>query len=263
VKEIKGISKDKGSQYIVTFTDKDKLKVNEDVLVKFRLLKGMKLTEKELEKIKIEADFQVGLQIALRFLNFQMRSEYELKTQLRQKEVQDIPKVLQRVKEMGFLDDELFAQSFVRTQKNTSDKGPVQIKHLLRQKGISSSIIELAIEEFPQEEQDLVAVRLADKLARKYKNKSYREALQKIRLSLMNKGFYEQSINKAMDELEFEVDDEEQFGLLKKQAELLWHKHRKHEGFKRFLKVKQSLYQKGFDLDQIDRAIDEVRAEDE
>jgi len=263
MKEIKEITKGKSSNYIIKFTDNATLKVNEDVLVRFRLLKGTRLDEKELEKIKTEADFQVGLQVALRYLSFQMRSEYELRTQLKNKEIQDIAKIIQRLKEMNLLNDENFAQSFVRTQKNTSDKGPQQIKHLLRQKGMDSQIIDVAMEEFPQEEQDLACAKLAQKLTKKYSNKSHREALQKIRLSLMNKGFYSNSVNFAMDELEFEEDEEQQFELLQKETEKLWHKHRNLEGYKKYMKVKQALYKKGFDLDAIDKAIDEVKLEDE
>ncbi|MDR2833687.1 MAG: recombination regulator RecX [Streptococcaceae bacterium] len=263
MKEIKSIRKDKGTQYIVTFLDSDTLKVNEDVLVKFRLHKGMQLSEKEYESIKKEANFQVGFQIALRYLDFQMRSEFELRLHLKQKEIENRTQIIERLKELNYINDELFAQSFVRTQKNTSDNGPQKIKYLLKQKGVAPEVIEFALDEFPEDEQNASALRLAEKLVRKYANKSYRENLQKTRLALMNKGFYSDAIQFALENVEIEEDDERQVELLMKETEKLWHKYRKLEGYRKYMKVKQSLYQKGFELDAINYAIEEVKLADE
>jgi regulatory protein len=62
-----------------------------------------------------------------------------------------------------------------------------------------------------------------------------------------------------MENLKFEKDEERQSELVLKEAEKLWYKYRKLDGYKRYMKVKQSLYQKGFDSHEIDEAIEQVK----
>lgn len=261
MKTIENIRKDKGNHYVATFDDGDKLRVNEDVLVKFRLHKDKQITQEEYEELQTETGFQVGLQVALRYLDYQMRTEYEIRMQLKGKNIptQEIRKIIERLYEMRLLNDLSYAQSFVRTQKNTSDKGPLQIRQLLYRKGVKDEWIDEAMEEFPEEEQNESASKIAQKLTKKYARKSYKEGLMKIRQSLMTKGYYSHSIDYAMEQLEFEKDEEEEWELLLIQAQKLWQKNSRLEDYKRTFKVKQSLYQKGFDIDDINNAIEEVK----
>lgn len=46
------ISKGKGNFYKVEFSNGEALRVSEDLLVRYRLLKGMELSEEEFQKVK-------------------------------------------------------------------------------------------------------------------------------------------------------------------------------------------------------------------
>ncbi|MFW7395062.1 RecX family transcriptional regulator, partial [Vagococcus fluvialis] len=204
-------------------------------------------------------------QIALSFLNFQLRSEKEIKDQLKKKEIsgEGITYVINKLKDLSLLDDLVFAESYVRTVMKTQDKGPQQIKQSLFKKGISEENISKALELFVFDDQEEAAKRLAEKALRKYQSKSHKEQIQKVRQHLFTKGYSGDVINIVMSDLEIEKDEDEEYDLLVAQGDKLWRKHGRLDRSKRNQKIKQSLFQKGFDFDNINRYIEEKEMEDD
>lgn len=123
---IKQIKVGKNNFYTVTFETGEKVKVSEDLLVRYRLLKGTEITPELFEELKSSAGFDMGLQMAYNYVSYQLRSELEMLQYLKKKEIsaQDAQRVIERLKELRLIDDLVFAQSYVRTQIRMSDKGP-------------------------------------------------------------------------------------------------------------------------------------------
>lgn len=130
------INKGKGPFYEVATSEGETLRVSEDLLVRFRLLKGKELSEEELKEIKKSAGFDLGLQQAMNYISYQLRSEMEVRTYLKDKEIekQDRDLVVERLKELNLIDDKNYGESYIRTQVRMSDKGPVVISQQLRKK---------------------------------------------------------------------------------------------------------------------------------
>ena len=128
------INKGKGPFYEVATSEGETLRVSEDLLVRFRLLKGKELSEEELKEIKKSAGFDLGLQQAMNYISYQLRSEMEVRTYLKDKEIekQDRDLVVERLKELNLIDDKNYGESYIRTQVRMSDKGPVVISQHLR-----------------------------------------------------------------------------------------------------------------------------------
>ena len=82
------INKGKGPFYEVATSEGETLRVSEDLLVRFRLLKGKELSEEELKEIKKSAGFDLGLQQAMNYISYQLRSEMEVRTYLKDKEIE-------------------------------------------------------------------------------------------------------------------------------------------------------------------------------
>ncbi|EPH99565.1 regulatory protein RecX [Enterococcus faecalis 13-SD-W-01] len=259
------VGKEKGPFYQVELSDGRKLRVSEDRLVHYRLLKGMELEPETIEEIEKNSQYDYGLQQAMNYLSYQLRSEKEIHTYLRDKEIDknDRDRIVQRLKELDLIDDRMYGESYVRTQMRLSDKGPRKIAQALQQKGISPEKVEQALLEYPEEEQLNAAIHAAEKAVGKYRGRSHRETLQKTRQALMNKGFSSEIIQQAIDSLESEPDEEEEYQALVTQGDKLWRKHQRLNLSKKKQKVKQSLYQKGFSLEEIQRFIDEKEEQDE
>lgn len=256
------ITKDKGPFYQIDFSDGESLKVSEDILVRYRLLKGQELENETIEEIKKNSGFDFGLQQALNYLSYQLRTEKEIRIYLKDKEIgqEDRHKIVDRLKELGLINDLTYGESYVRTNMRLSDKGPKKLAMQMQQKGLTPEIIEQALEQYTFEDQVENAHQTAEKTYNKNYGKSQKELLRNIQQRLMTKGFSSDVIQEAIEALPKETDPEE-YELLVQQGDKLWRKNSRFESKKRKMKVKQSLYQKGFNLEMIQRFILEKEEE--
>lgn len=262
---VKSIRKLKNSYYSVTTNNGRKIRVSEDTLVRHRLLKGEEISDEDLSKIEKEAELDIGYQMALSYLSYQLRSEREIRDQLKKKEIsaEGISYVIAKLKEVSLLDDLVFAESYVRTVMKTQDKGPQTIKQGLFQKGISPEISEKALSLYSFDDQELAATRVAEKAMHKYRDKSHKEQENKVRQHLFTKGYSSDVISLVMSNLEVEKDEDEEWDLLVIQGDKLWRKNARLDAAKRKQKIKQSLFQKGFDFSEINRYIEEKEMADD
>lgn len=262
---VKGLLKLKNNLYKVTLESGKTFRVSEDVLIRRRLLKGTEISEEDIKEIQKQTQLDHGYQQALNYLSYQLRSEKELKDYLAKKEIDEesTGEIIERLRQLNLVDDLVFSESYVRTQARLSDKGPRVLKDKLRQKGIKSEVIEKAMLEFNAEDQEQVAIAAAEKALRKYQRHSFSEQRQKIRQLLMTKGFSGDMITVAIDSLEMAKDAEEEVDKLSIMGDKLWRKNQRFDLGKRKQKVTQSLYQKGFNFDDIRQYLEKKELEDE
>lgn len=263
---VKSLTKLKNNLYKVTLESGQTFRVSEDVLVRQRLLKGTELTASAITDIAKQTQLDHGYQQALNYLSYQLRSEKEMIDYLRKKEIDEesTAEIIKRLQDLNLVDDLIYSESYVRTQGRLADKGPRVIKDKLRQKGIKGTIIDTAMAQFPLVEQEQVALAVANKGMKKYRQHSFSDQQQKIRLLLVSKGFTNEVIADAMTSLDMKKDPEEEVDKLQVIGEKVWRKNQRFTGSKRHQKVTQSLYQKGFNFDDIKAFINEKElAEDE
>ena len=258
---VTGIRKLKGTFYQVTIDHQEKIKVSEDLLVRFRLLKGSELTEEQMADVKEQASYDYGLQEALNYISYQLRTEKETRTYLQKKEIplEDRHKIIARLKELDVLNDRTYAMSYVRTQIRLSDKGPSNLYQQLRKKGVQDDLIDEALELYTPELQAEIAARTAAKGVKKIRGKSYRETL----MNLTKKGFNQDIIQQAVDQLDYEMDEAQEWEVLQKEGQKLVQRDRSKDNGKKKMKLKQKLYQKGFTTDLIQQFIDKEELNEE
>ncbi|MFV0559146.1 MAG: recombination regulator RecX [Enterococcus sp.] len=262
---VQRISKGKGPFYQVDLTTGEKIQVSEDVLIKYRLLKGQELTEDSLAEIKKNSSYDFGLQQAMNYISYQLRSEKDVRTYLKEKEIhlEDRNNIVTRLKELDLINDQVYGDSFVRTQMRLSDKGPNYLAQQLKKKGLKEHVISQALTFYEEELQLEIATHTAEKTFNKTHGKSYKETINKVRQTLMKKGFTSETISNALEQATFEQDSDSEEDALTIQGEKLWRKNARFEPAKRRQKVKQSLYQKGFQLDAIQQFIELKEQEDD
>lgn len=251
------ISQGRGPFYKVEFSNGETLRLSEDTVVRHRLLKGQELDEKLLAEIKQEGKEDMGYQMALNYLSYQLRTEKEIRTYLKDNEIEsdDRNKIVIRLKEVKLVDDLVYGESYIRTQMRLGDKGPRVLQQKLKQKGLKENDIQQALYLYEADEQFQVAFHTAQKSLKKFHHHSQREVRQKVQQLLMTKGFSSDTSKNVLAELDFSEVEEQENDALEVQGEKLWRKNQRFEPAKRRQKVKQSLYQKGFQLDQIDAFI--------
>jgi regulatory protein len=119
--------------------------IDQSLVSDYDLYVGKDITGKELIEIKNENTFRQGLKKAFSLLETRMNSEIELERKLRRKfDFTATKKVIKRLKELGYINDEVFAENWVKDRGRT--RGQFMLRSELRQKGVDNNIIEAAIE---------------------------------------------------------------------------------------------------------------------
>lgn len=264
VVQIEKIKQLKSGLYQLDLDNQQQLQVSEDVLVKFRLLKGKELTTEEIEQIKQASMYDYGLQQALNYLSYQLRTEKEIIDYLLKKEIShaDITRICQYLKAQQLLDDLAYAKSYLRTSLRLSDKGPMVIRQKLSIKGVSDSIIQQVLLDYTPEIQLTILKKSMSKMLQRSSQKSHYQQLQKIKLAFVQKGFSYGLIETAMQELAPTFDEEEEFERLVKEADKFKRRIKAKNAYEYQQKLKQKLCQKGYQLDLIQQYLEQVGIDD-
>ncbi|WP_407272359.1 recombination regulator RecX [Radiobacillus sp. PE A8.2] len=238
--------------------------VDEDILIKFHLHKGMELDDQTKQTLIQKDALHKTYTLALHFLSFRMRSKKEIAEYLSKKEVdiEEINVVVQRLEDEGLLDDREFAIAFVRTRMNTTSKGPMLIKRELMEKGVRADIADEALTHYPFELQVEKASKLVDKKLTASRNKSFQQQIIALKQNLMQKGFSGNVLEIVMEDVQEQKDEDAEWDAIVLQGEKIVRKFaKKASGSELKYKVKGSLYQKGFKMDEIERFLETIDQE--
>ncbi|GEM_PF-335236 len=118
--------------------------VGSETINLFPLAVNQVLTAKQREIIEQHEKFESAKAAALKYLGRCMRSQREIANYLRRKGFPSsvIMRVINYCLEHKYLDDYLFAVTFVRDKLNLSHDGILKIKSALSQKGVALEIVE-------------------------------------------------------------------------------------------------------------------------
>ncbi|MBN1633689.1 MAG: RecX family transcriptional regulator [Ignavibacteria bacterium] len=180
----------KKGRYNVFLDGKFAFGVYEDTLVKYALHKNDELTEEMQNEIRNYDEYNYGKKVAYDFLYYRQRSEKELRTKLKQKNISgvNLEKIIEFFISHKFLNDEEFARSFVADELLKKPSGKRMIYHKLLRKGISKEIIEQVLVSSYLDE-SLSAELLLKKYSVKIKDKPLPVKKQKAYNYLISRGF--------------------------------------------------------------------------
>ncbi|MCK4257744.1 MAG: RecX family transcriptional regulator [Halanaerobiales bacterium] len=135
------------------------------------------------------------------FLSYRERSEKEVRDYLKRKgyAIDVIDKVIQRLKELNYINARRFTELWVKNRVNSGRKGPELVRKELREKGICYSLIEDYIS---REYNFSCEYEVAYKVVQKKIKSTKDEDLGKIKIRLWKflkqKGFRYNAISKAI-----------------------------------------------------------------
>lgn len=251
-------------RYNIYLDEKYEFPVSEDVLIKYQLFKGMEIDE-TLKTELINADTVSKLYArALNYLAHQLRTVAEVREKLSEltDDVNRIDEVVAKLGEQRLLNDQNYADSYVRTIVDEGQKGPGAIRRHLQNKKVANSMIEQAINQyFSTNDQVANGTKVAKQQLKRMKRESTRRSLDKTRQFLYQRGFDSEVIEiimQAVAPVAIEKNDE---AIIMPVAEKYWRKYRAQEPYQRRQKTKQALYRKGFQIDDIETALNQLAVE--
>lgn len=176
-----------------------------------KLRKGQALTEAEIALLRDDDAITRAVDQAARFLAYRPRSTQEVRRYLTQKEHPPavVDTALDRLSQMGYLNDADFARFWVENRTMFKPLGPRALRYELRQKGIANEIIEriLAESEAPQD----LAYRAAADRARRFQAVTPDELRKKIGSFLQRRGFSYETSHGVIEQLIAEFAEEGRF----------------------------------------------------
>lgn len=252
------------SRFNVFLNDKYAFSISKDVYIKYHVHKGKVLTAEQVEEIKRADDVQAAYLIAINYLSYRIRTESEMRTHLRKKDLLQhiIDEVIERLYDEGLLDDCTFATTFVSDRINRSSKGPNLIRQELVEKGISQSDIEHALTKYTYDIQRKKALAWAQKEINKHSKHPLRRRKEQLTAKLLRRGFTKDIAFEVVDMVDIETDEEEEFLLLKNEADKLYTRYEnKYDEYELRMRLKQRLYSRGFSLSSIDSYLETLFSE--
>jgi regulatory protein len=149
---------------------------------------GQELDDNKIAELKAADKKEVALQKALHFVDYRPRSVSEVRRRLEENHYPEglIQEILDRFQELGLLNDQRFAESWVENRKEFRPRSKSALRMELRLKGIPDETIDQAVETVDDEEQ---AFQAGMKQARKYRNLEWQDFRKKMFDFLMRRGF--------------------------------------------------------------------------
>ncbi len=242
--------KERNGRYKVELDDGRVLLLYEEAILKYQLLIKKSIDEGLMilvDQYNQECDVYY---VALNRLNHKAQSVYDLKEFLLRKEYPEklIENAVEKLIHQGYLNDQLFARSYIHNQMITSSKGPYRLEKELLEKKIDSSIVQEELIAFSEEEQLQKIDKIVHKSIKTNHSRGGIVLKQKIFQDLKMLGYDITLITKVLNDFSFDNNEE----IAKKEYEKLYRKYsRKYQGIDLANKIREKLYQKGLKYDDI------------
>lgn len=173
-----------------------------------KLRKGQVLSAAEIDALRNEDDVIRAVDRAARFIAYRPRSEQEVRRNLQGKDVDApvIDKAIERLYNLGYLDDLAFAAFWVKDRNTFKPSSPRALRYELKQKGVPEKVIAEVLEEV---EAGDAAYRAAQSQVRKLSGKDKATFRQKLNGFLQRRGFSYSDARSAIETVMTELEEED------------------------------------------------------
>ena len=239
--KIKKYIKTSKNKYKICLENDENIIIYEDLILSHNLL--LKKEIDNLELLKQENEKYALYDKALIYINKRLRCEKEIYNYLKKytNDFKEIENIILKLKNNGYLNEELYLKSYIHDKINFTNDGPEKIKRELLNFNFDTFLIDDYLIIF---DEDLCQERI-EKYINKYLKVNKKSLLvfkQKMLLNLLNLGYLKEDINKVLNKINFEDTNlkEKEIIKLRKKYE------KKYQGEELNNLIKKKLYEKGF-----------------
>lgn len=189
--------KNHASRYNLEIDDKFECGMDEALITELDLYVSKEIVGSTLDKIRESDDYYKCLNKGFLLISIRMNAENELKKKLiKHFSYQTVNKVLIRLKELNYVNDEVFVKNWVSTREG--NRGMYLLKKELLNKGIGKDLIESFFVNRSKETELENAKRAISR--KRLGGLTKEEKYQKIGSFLSRRGFDYETIKRAIDE---------------------------------------------------------------
>lgn len=236
------------SGYKVTFDDEFILTIELDIFIKYRLKPGISLDKEVYYEMLKENDKIYYTKLGILKLK-RMQTKKELLDYLIDKgcNYHLAQELVNGFEKRRYVNDDEYTRLYIEMKKHLY--GPKLITSKLSKKGVDQSIIKKYLNQI--DEYEILSV-LVKKKYTSYKQKTQKQALVSTRNHLIGKGYKREIIDSLLIHMKEEFPRDEK-PLLDKTFDKLYEKYKeKKQGYELKAFIKQKLYQKGFEMNDIE-----------
>ena len=243
---VKLIKKNK-NVYQVKFSDNTSLNFYDDTIINYNLLVNKNIDDSQLKDIinynnKIDAYYK-----ALNYINVKLRTKNEIKKKLKDYDKNIVDDVIKMLEKQKYLNDEIYIKSFINDQINLTFYGPKKILYDLGNKGFKN--LDKYLYLFDDVNWQEKITKIIAKKKKSNHNLSTKFLKIKIEKDLLNLGYSKDLYQDILDNYEFLNNTD----IINKEINKFKKKYiDKYSEDELNNKLKYYLYQKGFDIDNID-----------
>jgi regulatory protein len=209
--QIIAIRKIKNNVHVIIDTGEELL-LNNEVFIKNGLRKNDILDVSQILNLNRQNKIYQAKQTALNILSRRDHSKKELERKLYQRKIEKeiIEEVIQELSNLNYLDDVRFTKEYLEEKLRLKTSGKEKIKKELFAKGVSRDIIIDVLDEKGDIDETDVALNLANKKMKliSRKNQDKWKIKQKIYSFLLSRGYDYETIEKVLNNINFDLKPE-------------------------------------------------------
>lgn len=178
-----------------------KFSMSVDSFLSEGLYKGLEITEKQIEEIKVRDGSKLAYIQIVSTLNYGMKTEKEMIDKLKEKGYEEdaIRKAIMKAKDYNLINDDYYIELYIKTKAIPAKWGEQKIISNLYKKGININDIKLKIAEMYDEENKYDnAYSLAIKKLKTIKESDVNKKKQKLNQFLLGKGYSYEIVSKVI-----------------------------------------------------------------
>lgn len=242
----------KSNKYSVVIDDIT-VKLYDDVIVKYELLRLKEIDEKLFKEITEYNDRLEAYYKALKYITKKLRTEKEIYKYLDKDYNKDIIlETIDKLKRMGYLNKDLYLKSYLSDQIHMTLNGPNKIKKDLVSLGYEEDEFKEVVDNIDGDVWFSKIEKIVNKKIKSNRNLGSNKLKEKIVYDLSNLGFYKWMIEDVIHRTEFGSN----INILEKEYNKLYTKlSRKFDDSSIDYQIRMKLLQKGFYSSEIDEFI--------
>ncbi len=184
--------------------------LDDEDLFRLNLFIGKEITKDEIDKINQTCNFSKAKNIALKYIMYMRRTEYELNTKLNQAGFDEviIKQVIHKLKELNYINDVDYIERYIKDAINLKKFGEKRIRLELMKKGIGKALINEKINNITIDELKVLKPLIEKRISHFIKDSKILDykSLNKIRNYFLRRGYSLYNINKIINEVSFQED---------------------------------------------------------
>lgn len=255
---IKSFKKLKDNRYKLKIENEEDMILYDDIILKYNLLLTKKIDDEEIEKIEEDNQNLECYYKAIKYLTVKNRSKKEVENFLKKfcYEPSIISKVIKKLEEKNYLNDNNYLTAFINDQINLTNNGPWKIKRKLMDLGFKEEIVTEKINEVDEKIWKDKLEKIISKKVKSNKKDSASKIKEKIIYSCTNEGYKKEDIINILEK----IDIPNNINALESEAKKLYIKlSRKYDGYELYYQIKGKLLAKGFNYSDIDNIVEDIK----